>query len=60
MAFIGIPDPWVWLAFVLSIASALLCVIYGLKNWNKGGVEDPPQEIKKWAEEEKSEIDDAL
>jgi len=32
---LGIPDVWVWLAYILSIGSALLCIIYGLINWNE-------------------------
>lgn len=32
----GIEDTWVWLAYGLSIASAILCGVYGLLNWNKG------------------------
>lgn len=30
----GIPDPQIWLAYLLSIMSAALCVIYGILNWN--------------------------
>ncbi|WP_277872925.1 symporter small accessory protein [Pseudodesulfovibrio cashew] len=29
------------LAFWLSIASTLLCVVYGIVNWNKGGNDKP-------------------
>ncbi len=32
----GIQDASIWLAYVLSIGSALLCIIYGIANWNKG------------------------
>ncbi|RYD05576.1 symporter small accessory protein [Desulforamulus aquiferis] len=32
---LGIPDPQILLAYVLSLASSILCVIYGVKNWNK-------------------------
>ncbi len=31
---LGIPDPQVWLAYVLSILSGLLCVGYGIYKWN--------------------------
>ena len=48
----GIEAPSIWLAYLLCILSALLCVVYGLLNWNKGreevGVED-----RVWLEEEK-------
>ncbi len=48
---LGIEDKWVWLAYLLCIASTLLCVIYGAANWNKG--EEPvKQEDVRWAAEE--------
>lgn len=31
---LGLSEPGVILAYLLSIGSALLCVIYGAKNWN--------------------------
>jgi hypothetical protein len=34
---LGINDPWIWGVYLLCIFSTLLCVIYGLINWNKGG-----------------------
>ncbi|HII06283.1 MAG TPA: hypothetical protein HA349_02890 [Methanotrichaceae archaeon] len=34
---LGINDPWIWGVYLLSFLSALLCVAYGLVNWNKGG-----------------------
>lgn len=33
---LGIPDPWVLAGYILVILSTLLCVIYGIINWNKG------------------------
>ena len=32
---LGIPDPQIWGVYILCILSALLCVGYGLVNWNK-------------------------
>jgi hypothetical protein len=32
---LGMPDPWIWGAYVLLIVSTLLCVVYGIINWNK-------------------------
>lgn len=32
---LGLADPWVAATYLLSIASALLCVIYGLVNWRQ-------------------------
>jgi hypothetical protein len=56
---LGIESPSVWLAYVLSIAGAVLCVGYGLVNWNKG--EEPvKKEDVDWAKEEKAEVEDAL
>ena len=36
MMFLGINDPWIWSIYILIILSALLCVVYGAINWNKG------------------------
>ena len=49
---LGIEGFWVLLAYLLCIASAALCVIYGLLNWNRGDDSIKPEDIK-WAGEEK-------
>ena len=36
MMVLGIEDPWSWGVYILIILSALLCIIYGAVNWNKG------------------------
>ena len=53
----GIADPWIAIVYLLCILSSLLCIIYGLINWNKGG-EKIEEETAKWAkkEDEISEI----
>ena len=56
---LGIPSAGVWLAYVLSIASALLCVIYGLINWNKGADVVKKEDVD-WAKEEKEEVEDTV
>ena len=56
---LGIEDPGVWLAYVLSLASAALCVGYGIVNWNKGE-ESVKKEDVDWAKEEKTEVEDTL
>lgn len=56
---LGIPSTAVWLAYVLSIGSALLCVIYGFFNWNKGAETVKKEDID-WAKEEKEEVDDTV
>jgi hypothetical protein len=51
---LGIEGKWVAAAYVLCIASTLLCVIYGLITWNRGA-EKPgeAEEDVRWAKEEK-------
>ena len=49
---LGIESKGVLAAYLLCIASAVLCVVYGLINWNKGAEEVNPDDIA-WAEEEK-------
>ena len=51
---LGIDDPWVWGAYIGSILAMLLCVVYGILNWNKGG-EDEEGEIKEEMEWHKKE-----
>ena len=48
---LGIQDKWVSLAYILCIVSTLLCVLYGILNWNKGDTEIR-KEDKQWATEE--------
>jgi hypothetical protein len=55
---LGIPDVSIWLAYVLCIASAILCVVYGIINWNKGGDEASEKDAAWEAEEE--QIDNKL
>ncbi len=33
---LGIKDPVIYLAYILTMLSAVACVIYGIINWNKG------------------------
>jgi hypothetical protein len=51
---LGIDDPWIWGVYLLCIISALLCVIYGMVNWNREG-ELEAIEIKEGAAWEESE-----
>jgi len=41
MEMLGIDDPQIWIAYLLSIGSALDCIIYGLMHWND---KDPLEE----------------
>lgn len=56
---LGIEDPWVWMAYILCIASTVLCVVYGLVNWNKGEEAVQPEDVQ-WAKEEKEEVEETL
>jgi len=54
----GIDDPAIYLGYLLTFLSLILCIIYGALNWNKGGeLESSALEMdEKWeAEEEKIE-----
>jgi hypothetical protein len=54
VSMLGIDDPWIWGVYLLCIFSALLCVIYGIINWNREG-ELEGSEIKEesdWEERE--------
>ncbi len=52
-------DLGVNLAFWLTIASTLLCVWYGVVNWNSGAEKEIDFEVKKWAKTE-DKIDEGL
>jgi hypothetical protein len=58
---LGIPDFWIWSAYLLCILSTILCVVYGLLNWNKGGTSEVQQvqEEDKWQVVE-NEIEEKL
>lgn len=36
----GLPDPMISLAYLFTIGGTLLCIIYGIANWNKSDKED--------------------
>ena len=59
--FLGLEDFGIVAAYVLSILSTLLCVVYGLINWNKGAEEEPVQiqEESEW-ETNQNKIDEEL
>ncbi len=48
----GIEDKYVSMVYLLCIASSLLCVVYGLINWNRGEEKAQEEDIR-WAKEEK-------
>ena len=51
---LGIDDPWIWGVYLLCILSALLCLIYGLINWNREGELEAVEirETAAWEEKE--------
>jgi hypothetical protein len=55
LTVLGINDPWIWGVYLLCILSTLLCVIYGLTNWNKGGEIEEKEISEEAAWEEKEE-----
>ncbi len=58
MGFLGIPDPWIWMAYIMCFASTALCVIYGILNWNAGDEEESePESIE---EIEEKVLDEAF
>ena len=52
---LGFDDVWILVAYLLCVASAILCVVYGLINWNRGREDETHQveEEKKWEETER-------
>jgi len=36
---LGLSDPSILLAYLLSLGGAVLCIVYGIVNWNKGNGE---------------------
>ncbi|ABK14260.1 MAG: hypothetical protein H5T42_08290 [Methanothrix sp.] len=53
---LGIDDPWIWGVYLLCILSTVLCVSYGIANWNKGE-EIEKQEIVEEAAWEAQELE---
>lgn len=49
---LGLGDFQIFAAYCLCGLSALLCVVYGIINWNKGGDADKPEVQKQWQETE--------
>lgn len=46
--------------FVLTLLSSLLCIVYGVKNWNRGHLDENEANRKQaWLEEEQ-ELEDKL
>lgn len=53
---LGIQDPAVAAAYLLAMTGALVCVAYGIYNWNSGDTPVKPEDVQ-WAKEEKEEVE---
>ena len=54
-AVLGLRDPYIVAVVILCLASAVLCLIYGLVMWNRGEEAVKQEDIQWAAEEEKVE-----
>ena len=50
---LGFQDAGTAFAYFLTIAAALLCVVYGIRNWNKPSPDEEKREIAEEIEWEK-------
>lgn len=48
----GMADPWITVVFVLCLAAAGLCILWGITHWNRDEEDEPDSDIRHWAEEE--------
>ncbi|HPJ39308.1 MAG TPA: hypothetical protein PK253_10060 [Spirochaetota bacterium] len=48
----GLGDGWVFSAYMLCIASSILCVVYGILKWNSDGDTVKDLEQEHWVEDE--------
>jgi len=55
---LGFEGVGVFLAYVLSIAAMIVCVIYGIKNWNIPSDEDVKKEIDEEIKWEQTDPED--
>jgi hypothetical protein len=50
--FLGIPDPWIWLAYLLCLAAAARCGIHAFRR-SRGSDPEPTPADTAWAKHEK-------
>jgi len=50
---LGIPDPWIWMAYLLCLAATVLCVIHGFVRGRSAEAGPAPPADAVWAEHEK-------
>ncbi len=56
---LGMADPWITAVFLLCLAAAALCVVWGITHWNRDEVNEPEEQIRQWAQEE-DRVEDEL
>jgi len=59
----GIEDPGIYLGYIFAILSLILCVVFGIINWNKGKETDIKkiEKDKEWEDKDdeiKSKVSD--
>jgi hypothetical protein len=57
---LGIEGFWVSLAYALCLLSALLCIFYGLINWNRGAEDAAPSPRDVTWEKEEREVEKTI
>ncbi len=57
---LGLEGVAVPLGFILTIASTILCIFYGVKNWNTGFITKKEIEIEKTWKQEEERVEDSL
>ena len=52
---LGLEGILVPLGFILTLLSTILCIVYGVLNWNKGRITDEEYELEqKWNQEDEN------
>ncbi|MBC7217519.1 MAG: hypothetical protein H5U36_05045 [Candidatus Caldatribacterium sp.] len=51
---LGLHDFSIVLVCLLCTGSTVLCMVYGLLNWNRGGEEVQVEKVIKWEKEEEA------
>ena len=57
---LGFGDFTVFLGYTLTILSTILCIVYGVINWNKDGDPEELLQMEQQWEKEEHEIDENL
>ena len=50
---LGIPDPWIWMAYLLCLAATLLCVVHSILAGRKAAEPEPTPADATWVKHEK-------